>query len=163
MHGALSPPRRWWCWALPLDSQLPIAMNSQAVDEASEEDNGEVGCVTAVGASVFGRPVWPSAFHDFVHAIDRREWVRERMTRVDFDLVGVSEEGPSVFLRDVMSRVERAWCSYAIPGDQRDNTLAALTLLHVPVRCVVVPYGGDEGDIEEEVRGSYDVCVDVGF
>ena len=58
-----------------------------------------------------------------------------------------------MFLRDVMSRVERAWCLYAIPGDQRDNILAALTLLHVPVRCVVVPYGGDEGDVEEEVRG----------
>ena len=68
-------------------------MNSQAVDKASEEDNGEVGCVTAVGASVFGRPVWPSAFHDFVHAMDRREWVRERMTWVNFDLVGVSEGG----------------------------------------------------------------------
>ena len=44
-------------------------MNSQAVDEASEEDNGEVGCITAVGASVFGRPVWPSAFHDFVQHV----------------------------------------------------------------------------------------------
>ena len=128
-------------------------MNSQAVDEASEEDNGEVGCVTAVGASVFGRPVWPSAFHDFVHAIDRGAWVRERLARVDFELVGVSEGGPSVFLRDVMSCVDSSWGSYAIPGDQRDNALAALMLLHVPVRCVVVPYGGDEGDIEEEVRG----------
>ena len=127
-------------------------MNSQAVDEASEEDNGEVGCITAVGASVFGRPVWPSGFHDFVHATDRGAWVRERLTRVDFELVGVLEGGPSVFLRDVMSRVDSSWSSYAIPGDQRDNTLAALTLLHVPVRCVVVPYGGNEGDIKEEVR-----------
>ena len=128
-------------------------MNSQAVDEASEEDNGEVGCITAVGASVFGRPVWPRAFHDFVHAIDRAAWVCERLTRVDFELVGVSEGGPSVFLRDVMLRVDSSWCSYVIPGDQWDNTLAPLALLHVPVRCVVIPYGGDEGDIEEEVRG----------
>ena len=127
-------------------------MNSQAAVEALDEDNGEVGCITAVGASVFGRPVWPSAFHDFVYAIDRGVWVRERLVQVDFELVGVSEGGPSVFLRDVMSRVDSSWGSYAIPGDQRDNTLAALMLLHVPVRCVVVPYGGDEGDIEEEVR-----------
>ncbi len=134
-------------------------MNAQAVDDASEEDNGEVGCITAVGASVFGRPVWPSAFHDFVHAIDREAWVRERLTRVDFELVGVSEGGPSVFLRDVMSRVDSSWCSYAIPGDQRDNTLAALTLLHVLVRCIVVPYGRDEGAIEEEVRVNHVLYV----
>ena len=136
-------------------------MNAQAVVEASDEENGEVGCITAVGASVFGRPVWPSAFHDFVHAIDREAWVRERLTQVDFKLVGVLEGGPSVFLRDViMSRVDSSWCSYAIPGDQRDNTLAALALLHVPVRCVVMPHGGDEGDIEEEVRTyNHMLCV----
>ena len=134
-------------------------MNAQAVVKASDEDNGEVGCITAVGASVFGRPVWPSAFHDFVHAIDREAWVRERLTRVDFELVGVSEGGPSVFVRDVMSRVNSSWCSKGIPGDQRDNTLAALTLLYVPVRCVVVPYGGDEGDIEEEVRVNHVLYV----
>ena len=134
-------------------------MNSQAADEASEEDNGEVGCITAVGASVFGRPVWPRAFHDFVHAVDCEVWVCERLTWVDFELVGVSEGGPLVFLRDVMSRVDSSWCSYAIPGDQRDNTLAALTQLHVPVRYVVVPDGGDEGDIKEEVRVNHVLYV----
>ena len=50
--------------------------------------------------------MWPSAFHDFVHAIDCEAWVHERLTRVDFELVGVLEGGPSVFLRDVMSRVD---------------------------------------------------------
>ena len=134
-------------------------MDPRAVVEASGEDGGEVGCITAVGASVFGRPVWPGAFHDFVHAMDREAWVRERLQRVDFELVGVSEGGPLMFIRDVMSRVDSSWCSYAIPGGQRDNTLAALALLHVPVRCIVVPYGGDESDIEEEVRANHELYV----
>ncbi len=40
---------------------------------------------------------------------------------------------------------------YSISEDQRDNVLAMLTLLHVPVRCVVVPQGGDDADAVEEV------------
>ena len=70
------------------------------------------------------------------------------------------EGGPSVFLRDVMSRVDSSWCSYAIPGDQQDNTLTALVLLHVSVRCIiVVPYGRDEGDIQEEVCANHVLYV----
>ena len=57
-----------------------------------------------------------------------------------------------MFLRDMMMRVESSWHSYAVPEDQRDNTLAALALLHVPVRCVVMPHEGVEDDVEEEVR-----------
>ena len=50
-------------------------MSLQDSVEALVEDDGGVGCITAVGASVFGRPVWPSAYHDFVHAIDRKACV----------------------------------------------------------------------------------------
>ena len=127
-------------------------MNLQDSVEASVEVDGGVGCITAVGASVFGRPVWPSAYHDFVHAIDRVAWVRDRLMRADFELVAVPEDGAYMFLREVMTRVESSWHLYAVPKDQRDNTLAALALLHLPVKCVVMPHGGGEDDVEEEVR-----------
>ena len=127
-------------------------MSVQDSVEASVEDDDGLGCITAVGASMFGRPVWPSAYHDFVHAMDRVAWVRDRLMRADFELVAVPEGGAFRFLRDVMMRVEGSWRSYAVPEDQRDKTLAALALLHIPVKCIVVPHGGGEDDVEEEVR-----------
>ena len=127
-------------------------MNLQDSVEALIEGDGGLGRITAVGASVFGRPVLPSAYHDFVHAIDRVAWVRDRLMRADFELVAVPEDGAYMFLREVMTRVESSWRLYAVPEDQRDNTLAALALLHMPVKCVVVPHGGGEDDVEEEVR-----------
>ena len=72
--------------------------------------------------------------------------------QADFELVGVPEGGAFRFLRDVMTHVESSWRSYAVPKDHHDNTLVALALLHMPVKCVVVPHGGGEDDVEEEVR-----------
>ena len=45
---------------------------------------------------------------------------------------------------------EEVWRLYAIPDAQRDNVLAMLTLLPVPVRCVVESVDGDD-DIAAEV------------
>ena len=103
---------------------------------------------------MFGRPVWSSAYHDFVHVIDRETWVRGRLMRADFKQVGVPGGGAFRFLRVVMTCVKSSLRSYAVPEDQRDNTLAALVLLHMPVKCVVVPHGGGEDDVEVEVRVS---------
>ena len=49
-----------------------------------------------------------------------------------------------------MAGEEEVWQSYSIPDAQRDNVLAMLTLLHVPVRCVVESVDGDD-DIAAEV------------
>ncbi len=45
---------------------------------------------------------------------------------------------------------EEVWRSYAIPNAQRNSVLAMLTLLHVPVRCVVESVDGDD-DIAAKV------------
>ena len=104
-----------------------------------------------MGASVFGRPIWPQAYNEFIQAADRATWVRERLAEVDYDPVGVPEGGPaSRFVRDVMAGNEESWWSYAIPDVQHDSVLAMLTLLYVPVRCVVESVDGDD-DIAAEV------------
>ena len=111
--------------------------------------------MTAVGASMFGHPVWPQAYNDFVHAADHATWVCEPMTEVDYDLVGVPEGGPAAnFVRDGLAGKEGSWKRYAIPDVQRDNVLAMLMLLHVHVRCVVEPFDGDDDDIVEEVSSA---------
>ncbi len=50
--------------------------------------------VTAVGASMFGWPVWPQAYNEF-HVADRTTWVRDRLAKVDYNPVGVPEGGPT--------------------------------------------------------------------
>ena len=139
-----------------VDSPYCERMNTQ-VSNHEGEDDVVVERVTAVGASVFGRPVWPRAYHDFVRAVDREVWVRERLVEADFKTIGVAEGSPALaFVRDVVARVENSWQTYSIPEGQRDNALAMLALLHMHVRCVVVPQGGDEADAMEEV-GSHPV------
>ena len=125
-------------------------MNLQATgDQGVNGDSMER--VAAVGASVFGHPIWPQAYNEFIQAADRDTWVRERLAEVDYNPVGVPEGGPALrFIRDVMAGVEEVWQSYAIPDAQRDSVLAMLTLLHVPVRCVVESVDEDD-DIEAEV------------
>ena len=123
-------------------------MNLQAT---GDQDGSGMERVAAVGASVFGHPVWPQAYNAFIQAADRASWVREKLAEVDYDPVGVPEGGPAAgFVRDVMAGEEEVWRSYAIPDAQRDNVLAMLTLLHVPVRCVVESVNGDD-DIAAEV------------
>ncbi len=51
--------------------------------------------VAAVGASVFGRPVWPQVYNEFIQAADRATWVQERLAEVDYNPVGVPEGGPA--------------------------------------------------------------------
>ena len=78
------------------------------------------------------------------------------MAEVDYDPVGVPEGGPaSRFVQDVMAGDEEVWRLYTIPDVQRDNVLAMLTLLHVPVRCVVESVDGDD-DIAAEVSAVSD-------
>ena len=49
-----------------------------------------------------------------------------------------------------MAGGEYSWRSYVIPDAQRDSMLAMLTLLHVPVQCVVESVDEDD-DIAAEV------------
>ena len=123
-------------------------MNLQAT---GNQDGDSMECVAALGASVFGRPVWPQAYNEFIQAADRATWVHERLAEVNYDPVGVPEGGPALrFVRDVMVGDEEVWRSYAIPDAQRNSVLVMLTLLHVPVRCVVESVDGDD-DIAAEV------------
>ena len=131
-------------------------MNAQADDREGEDDVAVEG-VTAVGASVFGRPVWPGAYHDFVHAVDREVWVWGRLVEANFKRMDMPKGSlASAFVRDMVARIENSWRMYLIPEGQRDNALAMLALLHMRVRCVVVPQSGDEADAMEEV-GSHPV------
>jgi hypothetical protein len=108
--------------------------------------------VTAAGASVFRHPVWPRAYHNFVHALDHDAWVCKRLSQADFVPVGVPAWGPaSYFIRHVLAHVDESCWAYVVPVDQRDNVLAMLTLLHMPVQCVVEPHGGDDDGVVEEV------------
>ncbi len=123
-------------------------MNSQAT---GDQDGDSVERVTAVGTSVFGCPVWPQAYNEFIQVADRATWVRERLAEVNYDPVGVPEGGPAAgFVRDMMAGDEEVWRSYAIPDVQRNNVLAMLMLLHVPVRCVVESVNGDDDIAAEE-------------
>ena len=140
------------------DSHTAVKMNLQAT---GGQDGDRMERVVAVGASVFGRPVWPQVYNAFIQAADRATWVRERLAEVDYDPVGVPEGGPAArFVRDVMAGEEEVWRSYAIPDAQCDNVLAMLTLLHVPVRCVVESVDGDD-DIAAEVSAVSDACAQL--
>ena len=48
-----------------------------------------------------------------------------------------------------MAGGEESWQSYAIPDAQRDSVLAMLTLLLVPVWCVVESVDGDDNIVAE--------------
>ena len=52
-----------------VDSPYCERMNMQAGNREGEDDV-VVESITAVGASVFGCPVWPRAYHDFVRVVD---------------------------------------------------------------------------------------------
>ncbi len=117
--------------------------------------------VAAVGTSVFRRPVWPQAYNAFIQAADRATWVREQLAEVNYDPVGVPEGGPaSRFVQDVMAGAEEVWRLYAIPDAQNASVLAMLTLLHVPVRCVVESVDGDD-DIAAKVSAVSDAFVQL--
>ncbi len=84
----------WYC---PGQSSSCITgkMSSQATD--GQGVNGDrMECVTAVGASMFGHPVWPQAYNEFVHAVDRATWVHNWLDEVDYNPVGVPEGGPAL-------------------------------------------------------------------
>ena len=101
--------------------------------------------------------MWPWEYNNFDHAADHGVWVCDRLAQADFDPIGVTERiSASDFVRHVLLGIEVSWQMYAIPDDRRDNVLALLTLLHMPVRCIVKPKGGDEDDVVEEVSL---VCV----
>ena len=74
------------------DSCITGKMNLQAT---GDQDGDSMERVAAVGASVFGRPVWPQAYNEFIQAANRAMWVRERLAEVDYDPVGVPEGGPA--------------------------------------------------------------------
>ena len=103
---------------------------------------------------MLGHLLWPQAYCDFLHVVDRAEWVCERLAQADFDPIGVPESSPALqFVRRVLIHVKESWQAYMVPVDQWDNALAMLMLLHMPVRCVVKPQDGDDDDddIVEEV------------
>ena len=108
--------------------------------------------LTAVGASVFGHPVWPQAYGDFVGAADCAAWICNRQAQVDFDPIGVPEGSPAFdFVRRMLARHEGSQRDCGIPVARQDNALAMLTLLHMPVRCIIKPEGGDDDNVVKEV------------
>ncbi len=131
-------------------SRITGKMNSQAT--GNQGVNGDsMERVAAVGASMFGCPVWPQAYNEFIQAADWAMWVRKRLAEVNYNPVGVPEGGPALrFIRDVMAGVEEVWQSYAISDAQCDSVLAMLMLMHVPVRCVSESVDRDD-DIAAEV------------
>ena len=75
-------------------SRITGKMNSQVT--GNQGVNGDrMERVTAVGASMFRRPVWTQAYNKFIQAADRATWVRERLAEVDYNPVGVPEGGPT--------------------------------------------------------------------
>lgn len=105
-----------------------------------------------MGASAFCCPVWPQVYDEFVRSADHTAQVCDRLVQVDFDLIYVPEWSPVLyFVRCVVPCIEGWWCEYATFVDQWDNVLAILTLLHMPVRCIVEPQGGDDDDVVEDV------------
>ena len=64
----------------------------------------------------------------------------------------MSERSPASYLvRHVLACVEESWREYAILLEQWDNVLTMLMLLHMPIRCIVEPWGGDDDNVTEEV------------
>ena len=85
---------------------------SLLTSEGLGENEDRVERVNAVGASVFGHPMWPQAYNEFVHAVDCAMWVHDRLAEVNYNQVGVPEGGPaSIFVRDVLVGSEDLWWS----------------------------------------------------
>ena len=102
---------------------------SALAEDCEGEADVDVERVTAVGASVFGYPVWPQAYNDFVHVVDCAAWVHERLAQADFDPIGVTESSlASQFVRHMLACVEESRGD-AVPVDQQNNVLAMLMLL----------------------------------
>ena len=79
-------------------------------------------------------------------------WVQERLVEADFKKIDMPEGSPGMaIVRDMLAHVKNSWRMASIPEGQQDNALAMLELLHICVRCVVMPQGGDEADAMEEV------------
>ena len=105
-----------------------------------------------MGATVSGRLVWPQAYHDFVYAADCATWFCDRLEWVNLDPIGVPERSlASYFVRHMLALNKELWQDFTIQMEQRDNELAMLMLIHMPVRCIVKPQGGDGNDVAEEV------------
>ena len=84
------------------------------------------------------------------------------LTQVDFNPVGVPAGRPALrFVRDVVACIKESWWEYPFLADQRDNALAMLTILHVLVRCIIEPDGGDKDDAKEEVSPAHACVVSV--
>lgn len=83
-------------------------MDTPANDNNREGEEEVAGTgVTAVGATVFGHPVWPRALYDFVRVVDRDGWVCERLGVADFEIVGMPEGSTAaMFVGDVLVGVE---------------------------------------------------------
>ncbi len=96
-----------------------------------------------------GRPVWPLAFHLFMMAGDRREFVAQRMECVDF-VPARYASGSAVARRlDEILEGDCGWGSAQLSVAEADCVLASLGLLHMRVKCV----------IPEELGGDYEPAV----
>ncbi len=68
------------CWLVhERGNSVHVPLTLQVGKRGECGEDVPVAGVTAVGASVLGRPVWPQAYHDFVRAVDREVWVWERL------------------------------------------------------------------------------------
>ncbi len=80
------------------------------LSDSKGEDGVDVDCMTAVGASMLGCPMWPRTYNNFVHAADHDAWVRDRLAQADFNPIGVTEGSCSLnFVRHVLASIEESW------------------------------------------------------
>jgi hypothetical protein len=97
-----------------------------------------------------GRPVWPLAYHQFVTARDRHEFVEQRLEWHDFLPVWFrSGSVGACLLEEIPAGYCDEWGSARVPAVEADCVLAALGLLHMRVKCV----------IPEELGGNYEPAV----
>jgi len=100
-----------------------------------------------------GRPVWPLAFHLFMTAGDRREFVEQRMEAVDFV---PARYAPRSAVARRLEEILEGDCDWVdshpqLSVSEADCVLASLGLLHMRVKCV----------IPEELGGDYEPAVSV--
>ena len=98
-----------------------------------------------------GRPVWPLAFHLFMTAGDRREFVEQRMEAVDFV---PARYAPRSAVARRLEEILEGDCDWVdsqpqLSVSEADCVLASLGLLHMRVKCV----------IPEELGGNYKPAV----
>jgi hypothetical protein len=86
-----------------------------------------------------GRPVWPLAFHELVVASDWRAFMEQRLEWRDFSPMPLRLRSFGArHLKELLLGYCDEWGPVRMPADEADCVLAALGLLHMRVKCVIL-------------------------